>query len=61
MKKAKKIGLSLNRKVISNLQKVGIIGGTGGTSHCDSGLVITCTPTCSPTDSRQNCTIGCAD
>jgi len=64
MKKAKKIGLSLNKKVVSNFEKIKISGGTGNTCHCPTNTLPenSCSPTCvTYGTTRQNCTLGCGD
>lgn len=59
MKKSKKIGLSLNKNVVSNLNKNAITGGTWVTAICD-GASVTC-PTTAHTsicDSSVHCLTG---
>lgn len=69
MKKAKKIGLSLNKKVVSNLTRKQLTGGTGPTSGQGTTCLTrttqahnTCAAGCgSGGQSQQECTVGCAD
>ncbi|WP_461442496.1 hypothetical protein [Maribacter sp.] len=51
MKKGKKIGLSLNKKIISKFEKYNLIGGT---SHEPSDF---CVPSqfCAPTSGKPSC------
>ncbi|MEO1486260.1 MAG: hypothetical protein AAFU57_10945 [Bacteroidota bacterium] len=63
MKKAKKIGLSLNKKVVSNFQKNTVFGGNGtfGSGCCPNTQVdFSCAPGCAPT-TGESATPGCRD